>query len=281
MAELTVMAREDDNPRVHTNQARNEEKASDDPTFACVIILILLNFQMILFNRFTFNLDDIVTPVDPVKLKFILVETGYDEQKTNFVVQGFTQGFDLAYRGSETVQLCSKNLKFKGVGNNTILWNKVMKEVSLGQYAGPFQNIPFEHYIQSPIGLVPKDDGKDVRLIFHLSHPHNMGMSVNANTPKELCSVQYPSFDDAVRLCHATGVGYKLAKSDFRSAFCNAPLKREVWKWVVLMAKSPFDQKEYFFVDKCLPFGTAISCAVFQAISDAITHIVQTKTGKK
>ena len=45
-----------------------------------------------------------------------------------------------------------------------------MKEVKEGRYAGPFESIPFDSYIQSPIGLVPKDGGKDTRLIFHLSY---------------------------------------------------------------------------------------------------------------
>ena len=49
------------------------------------------------------------------------------------------------------------NLKFQGVGNKVILWNKIMKEVKLKRFTGPFERIPFENYIQSPIGLVPKD----------------------------------------------------------------------------------------------------------------------------
>ena len=35
-----------------------------------------------------------------------------------------------------------------------------------------------------------------------------------------------------------------------------------------------------YFVDKCLPFGSSISCAIFQAISDAIAWIVQYRTKK-
>ena len=61
-----------------------------------------------------------------------------------------------------------------------------MKEAKLRRYVGPYlkNQIPFENFIQSPIGLVPKDGGKDVRLIFHLSYPKN-GDSVNSNTPPE------------------------------------------------------------------------------------------------
>ena len=36
-----------------------------------------------------------------------------------------------------------------------------------------------------------------------------------------------------------------------------------------------------FFVDKCLPFGAAISCALFQAFSNAIAHLVRFRTKKE
>ena len=44
-----------------------------------------------------------------------------------------------------------------------------MKEVKVGRYCRPFEQIPYANYIQSPIGLVPKAGGK-MRLIFHLSY---------------------------------------------------------------------------------------------------------------
>ena len=70
-----------------------------------------------------------------------------------------------------------------------------MKEVKLKRFAGPFAEIPYDTYIQSPVGLVPKNDGKDTRLIFHLSHLHN-GSSVNSETPLVVCTVQYSDFAD-------------------------------------------------------------------------------------
>ena len=45
-----------------------------------------------------------------------------------------------------------------------------------------------------------------------------------------------------------------------------------------MKAKSPLDGKWYYFVDKCLPFGAAISCSIFQAFSDALAFIVWFKT---
>ena len=79
-------------------------------------------------------------------------------------------------------------MKLNGPEDKIVLWNKVMKEVEVKCYVGPFPEPPFANFIQSPIGLVPKD----IRLIFHLSYPKNSNKSINANTLKELCKVTYP-----------------------------------------------------------------------------------------
>ena len=75
-----------------------------------------------------------------------------------------------------------------------------MKEVKAKRYADSFKDLPFQHFIQSPIGLVPKDGGKETRLIFCLSYPKD-GKSINSETPKHLTSVTYPYFNKAIRLC--------------------------------------------------------------------------------
>ena len=46
-----------------------------------------------------------------------------------------------------------------------------MKEDKMKRYPRPYYQIPYKtDFIQSPIGLVPKDGSEDVRLIFHLSY---------------------------------------------------------------------------------------------------------------
>ena len=141
-----------------------------------------------------------ITPVDPDKFHELLKETNYDPDETNFVVDGFRHGFSLGYESKGPVKVTSHNLKLHA-GDEIDLWNKVMKEVGLKRYAGPFSTIPAifgDNFIQSPIGLVPKDNGSDTRLIFCLSHPRGEGStSVNANTPASICSVEYPDFSDA------------------------------------------------------------------------------------
>ena len=182
----------------------------------------------------------------------LLWKYNYDPGEIAFIADGFRNGFDIGYRGPPVVQLTSQNLKLR-VGSEVILWNKIMKEVRLKRFAGPFEELPFDTYIQSPVGLVPKGEN-DTRLIFHLSHPRTGG-SLNGETPEHLCSVQYCDFADAVRACLDHGKSCSVSKSDFSSAFHILGIRKDHWKYLVLKARSPLDHKIYFFVDKCLPFG--------------------------
>ena len=220
-------------------------------------------------------------PVNAEVFKCLLQEANYPQKKINFLYSGFTKGFSLGYQGDETVQLYSPNLRLS-VGSPCILWNKVIKEVRAGRIAGPFKEVPFKYFIQSPIGLVLKDGGLETHLIFHLSYPKGGSTSVNANIPKEDCSVSYSDFDEAIRICLACMTQAKqpifIGKSDILSAFRNLGLENGSWRWTVLKATCPINNITYYFVDKCLPFGSSISCALFQEVANAIAFLVKFRT---
>ena len=160
-----------------------------------------------------------------------------------------------------------------------------MKEVRMGHFAGPFNynSPPYEYFIQSPIGLVPKDGGRDTRLIFHLSYPRG-GLSVNSQTPVEYTKVSYPDFSEAIIRCLEeleAGVGLcAIAKSDMMSAFRNLGISPQHFKYLLMVARSPLDGKWYMFLDKALPFGAAVSCCHFQRFSNSIAHVVRVTTSK-
>ena len=139
-----------------------------------------------------FNLDKIVTLIDVPALDFLLQDTEYLEDECNFVIDGFKLGFTLGYDGPKERQTTASNLKLK-CGNLKDVWSKVMKEVKLGRFAGPFSDISYKIYVQSPIGLVPKHEPGETRLIFHLSYPEED--SVNSHTPHKLCTVKYKDLD--------------------------------------------------------------------------------------
>ena len=113
--------------------------------------------------------ESIVTPINVPVLERYLLQYNYERDKRDFLIKGFQQGFDIGYQGPENHQHMSHNLPYR-VGSPTDLWNKVMNEVKDGRFAGPFVQLPFQQYVQSPLGLVPKSGGTKMRLIFHLSY---------------------------------------------------------------------------------------------------------------
>ena len=227
-----------------------------------------------------FDTKNIVTPVDVNVYERLLLESKYNKRKRLKLINGFRNGFPLEFKGECVGKKLSPNLKLR-IGSPTEIWNKVMKEVKDKRFAGPFklEELPFDNFIQSPIGLVPKDQGKKTRLIFHLSFPKT-GDSVNSGIPKDLCKVQYSDFDQAVKRCLEEGINCRTAKSDMSMAFRNLPMSMESWPMLVLKAKHPESGIEYFFFDKCLSFGSSISCKHFQDFSDSVAHLVKYRTKK-
>ena len=63
---------------------------------------------------------------------------------------------------------------------------------------------PAEHYIASPLGLVPKQDG-GWRCIHDLSHPK--GRSVNDHIPENFGALEYATFEQALSAVIELGAG--------------------------------------------------------------------------
>ena len=223
-------------------------------------------------------MENIVTPIKVDRYAELLKVSGFDPDKAKYLVDGFTNGFDIGYRGPEIRQNYSENIPLH-IGTKTEMWNKMMKEVKMKRYAGPYEHIPFDNFIQSPIGLVPKA-GNQTRLIFHLSFNFSEDQkSVNHHTPKEFCTVKYRDLDFAISQClnimqakHFTGEIF-YSKSDLKSAFRILPLKIAQIRWLCMKCEDPKSKKVMYFIDKNLPFGSSVSCSQFQKFSDSLKHL--------
>ena len=179
-----------------------------------------------------------------------------------------------------------KNIPFRaGVGDAQDLWAKDAKrKFKAKRFAGPFtlENIPYKYFVQSPMGLVPKAGGQ-TRLIFHLSYNFKGGgQSINNHIPKELCSVKNNDLNHAVRSClkllkdnpnHTIWLGI----TDLKSAFRLVPLSKRCWSLLIMKARDPKSGEWKYFVDKCLPFGAAISCSIFQRFSNALANVLKAR----
>ncbi len=168
-----------------------------------------------------FDLTNIVTPVRHEVFQQFL--TGYDELEKQFIVTGFAEGFRMGFQGPRNRVVETDNLP-SCLTYPGIVWEKIQKEVEAGTVAGPYSAPPFKHYIQSPIGLVPKagQQGK-FRLIFHLSAP-DPEHSLNGQTPHHLCTVKYKELQDAVQLMQEIGPDARIGKSDMEHVFRQVPI---------------------------------------------------------
>lgn len=231
-----------------------------------------------------FDLESIVTPIRPDILEQFLQESNYDRQKTTYLVNGFREGFSISYRGNTNRTDTAANHRLH-CGNKIILWNKLMKEVQNKRVSGPWKDIPYQNsYVQSPITLVPKGkEGTQTRLVFNLSYQFPEG-SVNAATPRELCTVKYEDIDSALKLIleedDQTGPVF-FGKLDASSAFRRIPLVKDDSRWLIMKAENPLDGRTYYFADRCLCFGHAISCRIYQDFLMAVGYSHAYRTGKK
>ena len=206
------------------------------------------------------------------------------KKETKFFIDGLKNGFRIGYEGPRNVTRESKNIPFRqGICNKEDLWEKMMKEIKLKRFAGPFHKdeLPFENYIQSPLGLVPKGEDQ-TRLIFHLSYEFGSeGSSINANTPREACSVKYKDLNYAMKVClkilaeEGEEVIFWFTKSDLKSAFRLLRICPQDWNLLTMKVEDPLTGETFYFFDKCLPFGVSISCSHFQRFSDGLRHIFE------
>jgi len=135
---------------------------------------------------------ELPTPMHPgILLRYL---QGYDQEGTNYVVNGFTQGFSVSCLDFKITLNC-RNLP-SALAMPEIVSDKVAKESLAGRMTGPLFDPPFSNLHCSPLGLVPKKDPSKFRIIHHLSHPK--GQSVNDFIPTELSSVQYTRIQDAI-----------------------------------------------------------------------------------
>ena len=186
------------------------------------------------------------------------------QQLAAYVLSGIRDGFRIGVSGPVSVRSYSQNHPSclvcpAAVGSYLSL------ERSAGRMLGPLRRSDQAHI--SPVGLVPKGHQGDAwSMIVDLSHPS--GRSVNHLIPSDLCSLHYPSVDDAGDYILALGRYTQLIKVDLKNAYRILPIHREdrhqlgvCWEGGV-------------YVDLCLPFGLRSAPKIFTAIADPLAWIL-------
>ena len=107
------------------------------------------------------------SPINPKNLCLEL--EGNDKEKAAAIRNGFTFGFQLHYSGPH-MPSDAKNLK-SALEQPGVVRQEIQAEIEKGRVAGPFIKRPIKTLRVSPIGLVPKKEPNQFRLIHHLSYP--------------------------------------------------------------------------------------------------------------
>lgn len=195
------------------------------------------------------------TPIQAKSMAHFLL--GYDPELTEFLVNGVSSGFKIPFIGQRQFRL-SKNVPSFG-NHKSIALQKIVQKLHSGRVAGPFASPPFINLQVSPLGMVPKKNPGEYRMIHHLSYPK--GLSINDNIPQHFCSVSYQSIDDAIAAIISIGVGTLMSKSYLENAYMQVPIHPRDFELL------GFQVDGLFYFDKTLPFGLSYSCHLFEKFS--------------
>ena len=200
------------------------------------------------------------TPVKIQVLQDYLLQSNYDSQEIEYLVDGFS-----VFSEKFTAQVNCPNLR-SALERPEIVKEKICKELLAGRVAGPFLHRPCESFNVSPLGLCPKKEKNKFRLIFHLSHPH--GDSVNDFIPQEFSTVHYTNIADAINGIKTFDTCF-LAKTDISMAYRNLPLKPQEYHLL------GFKWNDLFYYDRCRPMGCSSSCQIFERFSTGLHNVGQ------
>lgn len=205
------------------------------------------------------------TPVNPSNLKNELL--GYNLEKLNFLVSGFTFGFQLGCIKTPSIHPPHNHKSTRE--HPEIVQEYINSGLSTHRILGPFLHPPLPQFKTSPLGVVPKSEPNKYRIIHDLSFPAQD--SVNSNIPKEYSEVHYDSVDTVVSLVQQFGEGCLMAKSDIKDAFRIIPVSPDDYHLL------GFTWQGQFYYERCLPMGASSSCQIFEQLSTALQWVMLTK----
>lgn len=186
-----------------------------------------------------------------------------EPDKAAQILRGIVAGVPIEYNGNRSINRTCRNLRSATEdGAEEKVSAIIAADVAAGKKAGPFDAQPFPAFSASPIGAVPKKNGK-IRVIHHLSYPFG-GDSINAETVDEY--QELGRFDEAAKAIRALGPGCLLIKLDVEAAYKQVPVRREDWPLLGFM----WQGKWYY--ERTLPFGLKSSCRLWELYATALHH---------
>ena len=212
--------------------------------------------------------DECIHIVAPLNLDvWSLLLTKYpDRQLVDYLIWGLHNGFRIGCNASaQCLQSSFTNMPSADL-HPEVIDRYIQDELECNRLVEvPYSNASLVHI--SRFGAIPKkhQPGK-WRLIVDLLFPQEH--SVNDYIDPSLCSLSYPSVEDAAAFLFKAGRGALLAKLYIKSAYRNIPIHPRDRHLLGLQWHNRV------FVDTCLPFGLHSAPKIFNATADALEWII-------
>ena len=185
-----------------------------------------------------------------------------DQDFGSYIYRGLSTGFCIGFdRRRLTLKSSVRNHR-SAVANTAVVRGYIKTEVDAGRLVGPLGKPARQKVHTSPIGLIPKSQPNQWRMIVDLSFP--MRGSVNDGIASDLASITYASVDDAVRLILQLGRGTQLVKLDLKNSYRIVPVHPQDQHLLGIS----WEGKSY--ADRALPFGLRSAPKIFSAVADMI-----------
>ena len=136
---------------------------------------------------------------------------GYDRNITNTLVTSFIDSFRIPSTTTSDPRKDHIENNKSVRDNQGNVQRKLSKEKAKHRIAGPFSSDLFPNMLYSPLGLVPKKESGEFRLIRDLSFPRTN--SVNSHILPEFITVAFETLDYCIEQLAFLG------KADLQNAF--------------------------------------------------------------
>ncbi|VDI39408.1 Hypothetical predicted protein [Mytilus galloprovincialis] len=233
------------------------------------------NFAVKDLDRYDFNQREKVdTPINVDELKQQL-HNHPDKQFVNYLCHGLAFGFDTLISNTDVPTKECRNLR-SAITQPDIVDKLIESEVNKGFLEGPFEELHFQQYRVSPIGVaIGKYSGKPRLIVVDLSSPHEniVHQSVNDMIDKDSCSLSYVRIDDAIQIIQNLGRYTTMCKTDISDAIKLMPVLPLQWHMFCIKWRT-----NYYFYTK-LAFGCRSSPRIFDNLSQAVCWIAKNNFG--
>lgn len=220
----------------------------------------------------------IITPLVSENWRFLLAKHGILDEFMDVII-GIEEGFTLNSMLS-IFESCVYRNHASALQNRHAVNKTIQKEVTAGRYYGPYSKANLESllgrpFVSHPIGVVPKANGVDFRVVEDLSWPRNSSVkSVNALTDFSDVPVDWGGMAEMMDFVITAKEGAQGATLDWGEAFRQIPIRRdELWMGIVQWNVDG-DGPDEFYVDGCTKFGHSRSNGNFGMVNKAFVTLV-------